>query len=453
MAAGEGTRFGMLETIREFGLEQLAAQGETEVIAARHAAWCVDLADRSRQEGWLSKREGLTTLEAEHPNLRAALTWYLDRGETTASLHLAGQLAEFWMRRGHFNEASAWLKRALAADGGVPSVARVGALVGLSMLYWSSDEAPRAQALVTEAETVARAVGDAGALAYARLHQAYVALHQGDFALAQVRAEESLTAAAAIPQRFSDNGARWVLAVTARALGENDLARERYERLLASARNEGDDISIANSHYGLAVLAERRGEPARALTGLREAALVCQSFGDRSHTSLCLDQGAAIALAHGAITPAVRLFASAEAIRAAVGAARNTIDGVGIADIERLLAEARGALGAEHFAAAWAEGSTRALDEAIEELSALVSQIAAPGSVRRSPARTLTWREREVLRLLVDGLTDKEIAQALCISSRTVSKHVAGLREKLGAPSRTAAAAIAVRDGLLTRGG
>jgi non-specific serine/threonine protein kinase len=110
----------------------------------------------------LSYARGLATLEAEHPNLRAALTWLLDQGEVTAAQHLAGQLAEFWLRHGHMTEGQAWLERVLAAGGGEAAGARVDALVGLSMLQWAQATFGRASDLLAEAEAMARSAGDIG---------------------------------------------------------------------------------------------------------------------------------------------------------------------------------------------------------------------------------------------------------------------------------------------------
>jgi predicted ATPase len=172
MFAGDALlpRYSMLETIREFGLEQLATCGETETTLQRHAAWCVQLAEMVRQSGKLSQGSGLVTLETEHPNLWAALTWMLASGETTSTLHLAGLLAEFWLRHGHLDEGQGWLESALAADKDPPTAARAEALVGLTMLLWLRHEPGRAAELLHEAEVVARAAGDAGVLAYTRLH-------------------------------------------------------------------------------------------------------------------------------------------------------------------------------------------------------------------------------------------------------------------------------------------
>jgi non-specific serine/threonine protein kinase len=338
-----------------------------------------------------------------------------------------------------------WLERALAADDGEPTAARAEALVGLNMLQWGRNAFERAQQLLGEAEAVARAAGDAGALAYVRLHQGYVALYRGDLRLAVARGEEALTTGEAIPQEFSLNGALWLLARAALERGENDRAKELHERLLMSARAGGDEISFANGFYGLAVLAERRGELGQALAGFAEAAAICRGYGDRSYAAACLNGAATTATALGQLEAAVRLFAAADALRAAVGVARFPRY-----NHEPALATARAALGAEFFAAAWTAGTTLSLDEAIAEATALACRVVSPDAGDPTAgAAGLTGREREVLRLLVVGWSDKEIAAALGISRRTASSHVATIRAKLDAPSRAAAVALAVRDQLI----
>jgi non-specific serine/threonine protein kinase len=443
-----GTRFGMLETVREFGREALAASGEAEEIAARHVAWCIDLADAVRQSGRLSHRQGLADLEAEHPNLRAALVWLLERGKTQDALHLSGQLAEFWIRHNHWTEGEAWLTRVLAADDGAPTVARSVALTGLNMMFWAQGRLDRARQALDEAESIARAVGDEGALAYARLHQGYVAAFAGDLDLAAARGEEALVHCEAIPQEFSCNGARWLLARAALARGDDERATELHERLLTAARVGGDDISIANSLYGLSILAERRGEHARALAGFAETAVVCRDFGDKLFATHGLFAAADNAAALSQWEPAVRLFS-------AVGAARAEVEVHWAIDLrvdprphEQAWEAARTALGEERFAAAWEAGAALSLDEAIAEATALAQSLVAADAVPSTAGR-LTSREQDVVRLLVAGMSDKEIAAALGIGRRTVSNHVATIRAKLGAPSRTAAAAIAVRDHLV----
>ena len=110
----------------------------------------------------------------------------------------------------------------------------------------------------------------------------------------------------------------------------------------------------------------------------------------------------------------------------------------------------RAALPAEDFAAAWEEGRALSLEQAVAEAAALARETSATEGDRASSVLDLlTPRERAVLQLLARGWSDKEIAAELGIGRRTVSTHVAAIRAKLGAPSRSAAAAIAARDRLV----
>jgi DNA-binding NarL/FixJ family response regulator len=110
---------------------------------------------------------------------------------------------------------------------------------------------------------------------------------------------------------------------------------------------------------------------------------------------------------------------------------------------------ARAALGPERFTRAWTSGLARSFDEAVADATALGREVADTAAAHVSTPGELTVRERDVLRLLVLGWSDKEIAAALGIGRRTVSNHVSGILDKLGVPSRAAAAAIAVRNDLI----
>jgi DNA-binding NarL/FixJ family response regulator len=112
-------------------------------------------------------------------------------------------------------------------------------------------------------------------------------------------------------------------------------------------------------------------------------------------------------------------------------------------EAERDMAIARRALGEAAFAAAWAAGRATPLDRIVAEALAL----APPSSA--DPSASLSPREREIVRLLADGLTDRAIGAALFLSRRTVEHHVARLRAKLGAATRAEAVVVARDRGLL----
>ncbi|MCA9877682.1 MAG: excisionase family DNA-binding protein, partial [Thermomicrobiales bacterium] len=146
MASGE-TRYYLLETIREFGLEQLAASGEQAPVAHRHAAWCRAFAEcagpRAKQADaavWLPR------LRAEHPNLLAALAWFQHAGDGASLLRMAAALWPFWQEQNHFAEGLTWLELALERDQEAPAPVRLRGLAGAGTLAWYLTQVERASA-------------------------------------------------------------------------------------------------------------------------------------------------------------------------------------------------------------------------------------------------------------------------------------------------------------------
>ncbi len=111
------------------------------------------------------------------------------------------------------------------------------------------------------------------------------------------------------------------------------------------------------------------------------------------------------------------------------------------------MAMARSALGEEAFAAAWATGQVLPLEDIVAEALAL-SSVSPPAQLPPTPTHGLTPRELDVLGLIIEGRSNREIAEALFVSPRTVGTHVTGILSKLNVNSRTAAVAAARRLGL-----
>jgi DNA-binding NarL/FixJ family response regulator len=155
---------------------------------------------------------------------------------------------------------------------------------------------------------------------------------------------------------------------------------------------------------------------------------------------------AGVALARGQPERAVRLLSAveAESETSSVGRIAHA------AHTERITAEARTALAEPAFAAAWDEGRALPFADALADAHAITSSAGEPPqSAPREVASGLTQRELDVLRLLVEGNSDREIAEALFIGTRTVQTHVANLFAKLGVNARAEAAAVAVRRGIV----
>jgi predicted ATPase/DNA-binding CsgD family transcriptional regulator len=449
-------RYLMLETIREFALEQLDASGEGETVRQTHAAWCLTLARRalpalilrSESASWLDR------LEEEHDNLRAALAWAQEDGQTALSLQLTGAIWLFWYFHGHFSEGRRWLDRALDAGRATdaPMALRVAPLTGAGTLAHYQGDDPRAIALLGESLAIARQVGDRWGAALALLVLGIGAAGQGAYDQAKAVLDESLSLSNAIGDEALGAIARFHLGVVAFGQGDASRAIARFEEAIAQFRETGSQwgTAVGLSYMGLVVGTE--GETARAAALHGEGLVLFRQTGTIEGIAFDLAGLATIAERYGRPESATRLFAAAETLDETIGAALSTRQALPAWPVyKRSLAVARANLGEVTFAAAWAVGRTLSVEDAVAEALAVAAAPPPPatGNSRAKPAPYgLTPRERETLTLIAQGLTDPEIAQALFISIRTAESHASAVLTKLGVKTRAAAAALAARDGL-----
>ena len=448
--AVEEPRFRMLEVVREFGLGQLADSGEEDATRAAHAAFMLDLAEQFSEHIWVPGYEQvLNRLDAEHDNVRAALAWAEAAGQADVGLRLAAAMLNYWVVRGHFSEGRSWLTRAVSAGDPTPSSARSRALSGIAWLATLQGEFDAADPMAHESLAVALSAGARKEEATAHHALALLELHQGHYDLASSWMEGALTlyrelesTIVAGPQYVSSAYA--LLGQVALARGDTSAAETYLEEGLRQLRDQGFTWRLSETLRCLGDLARDRGELDNALERYRESVELAHEHGDRLFLAHALGGLASIAVARGRPERAARLFAAANAVREQLDA---SIDGWDRPAYERYLAATRDGLSAEEFTAAWAEGSLLSLDAVVAE-ALDGSDPAARLPAFPEPVPGLTPREAEVLRMLAKGLTDRQIAETLFLSTRTVNYHVTNLLTKLGLDSRTAAAAYAVRHGL-----
>ena len=175
------TRLVMLETIREFGGEQLAAADEALPIGRAHAAHFVAFAQHAAQR--LTGAEAtlwLDRLDVEHDNLRAAMDFAESTADGESSLELCSSLWRFFIVRGHMREGRHRLERALRLPAAAaPSEARARVLFGLGTLTHELSDYDNARALIAEAHAIWRAVGDRDGIARALTSLGWIAVMQG----------------------------------------------------------------------------------------------------------------------------------------------------------------------------------------------------------------------------------------------------------------------------------
>lgn len=443
------TLFGMLETIREYGRNQLAANGESDSVARQHAVYFLKLGERAApqltgpdQAAWINR------LEAAYDDLRAAFFWLLQHGEPDHSLRLAVALWRFGYTCGRLSEARDRLDEALARSP-TPALARAEALNGAGLLASVQGDPDIAKARHHEALDITSARGDRQGIAVALNGLGSVAEAEGNRRLAVERYESALRLFRDVGDRRGVAGAltnlgnvRWDAGdlIGARALHEE--ARDLYHEI-------GERRGLAWSATNLGSLAaEIDGDVAGAEKQFHEAMAIYRELGDQKGVAVTLEGFAEIARVRGQHDREGMLFAAAASIRDAIGV---PIPPEYSARHEEDLAVLRERLGAS-LERAWLAGRSMTLDDAITTAlatsSSLVGSELIAGVIRPASSHGMSKRELEVLRLMADGLTNQEIADTLFLSHRTVTSHASMILGKLGLTSRTAAVAYAIRQGL-----
>ncbi|MGH2532243.1 MAG: ATP-binding protein [Thermomicrobiales bacterium] len=444
-------RFVMLETVREYGIEQLGMSGEEEATRRAHAAHYLWLAERAHpgRSGGVQEARWLEVLEAEHDNLRSALAWSTAGGEVDVAIRLAAALGWFWYLRGHLGEGRRWLDQALSLARPHRADAHLArALRAAGKLAWEQADYAHAADLLQEGAALARSLGDEGGAARALLNLGVVAERQGDDERAASLFDEALSLFRALDERPGIANALLALAET--AFRQNDLTHsaDLSDEALVLSREIGDPIVQGLSWQNLGQLALARGDLSEAGRCYKEGLRLFVRLRNTWGIADALGGIAGVALAGGEADRAARWLGAAQEFCAAIGAPTVPHQ----AQFDRSLGSAQEALQAAAFEEAARQGrAMTAEDVATEALNWSPRADRSPARGERTGETAtfgLTEREREVLRLLASGMTNNEIADALWISPRTASTHVGHILEKLGVNSRAAAVAIAFLHGL-----
>jgi predicted ATPase/DNA-binding CsgD family transcriptional regulator len=452
-AAPSEPRYAMLQTLREFGLEQLDAAGEMDDIRRRQAAYFVALAKRTHpilSESY-DDRSWLDLLEGEDDNLWSILSWSLESDAIEVGLGIADMMFLYWyLRKRRLTEARAWLDRALARARlvGVSDQSLALALTCASALAHLQAELDGAQAMAEEAMAIFERLGQPHNVAWARYIMAIPVYMLGDCHRAERFYEEAL-------EQFRGEGdCYWVaevlLGVAQVALdrGDRQRAATAYAESLQVSQELGSKSGAAMAQSGLGFLARSRGDPVAAHRHFQESLAVWVEIADPASIAVCLEALASTVCSLGAPRRAARLLGAAETLREQIG---YPIPHSALPTYQQLVAAIQSSLSMIQFATAWVEGRVLSVAEAIalarEDLPLPDARSAVERQRRQAPWG-LTAREMEVLRLLAQGLTDREIAEALFVSRRTASDHVGHILRKLDARSRSDAAAFAVRHRL-----
>jgi predicted ATPase/class 3 adenylate cyclase len=359
----EGDRFWILETIREYGAEQLEVSGEAEELRLRHAEHFLALAEEAEPSILgINPGEWLNRLEREHENIRAALDWLEATGRTDLALRLGGAIWEFWCLRGHPVEGWQRLERLLELDRR-PTLARAKALTGSGHLAPQVPQAGSAHRRRRDEQALAlyRELGDPWGIAYTEFQLAMTYALDGDFATALPLVEESVPRLREVGDEHRALQALRNLALCNLQLHGAERARPYYEELLASARVAGDAHLEGRALATLAVFVSDEGRHRVALRMLGDAYRIDRDLGDPAELMEDLVDFARVLVAAGPAELAVQLIARAEAERERLGLA---LPPWVIARRDFVEERARTLLGEVAFAEASERGRTLTLEEA-----------------------------------------------------------------------------------------
>lgn len=260
----ESPRFRMLETLREYGLEQLRAQQEDAATWRSYTDYYVALAEEAEPHLYDSSQQTwVPLLTQEHENLVNALQWLLATSQGEAAVRLSSALWRFWWIRGLISEGATFLQQALAIEG-ASKLVRAKGLSASGFLTGQYDNPQHAEELLSESVALYRELGEAQALSNALRAQGYMVWSRGDYPLARALVEEAL-------QLTRKRGDAQGIAETLLLRALLDMAQGLYapawaqaEEGIAFSTKIGNDMSYTSSQIVQALVAASQQDMARA---------------------------------------------------------------------------------------------------------------------------------------------------------------------------------------------
>jgi predicted ATPase/DNA-binding SARP family transcriptional activator len=360
---GTGTRYTMLETVRQYAADRLHSF-DAEETDERHALWALDLAETAESElSGERQTQWFATLDAEHDSLRTALSHFDGHGEKEHELRLAVALSRFWYVRGHLAEGRHHLEAALAGADGLPPLLLRRALTAAGAIALLQGDYPAATAFSESALVAARDGGEPRFVANALSNLGAIVLAAGDHARAASVLEEAVSLA-------REAGDTRIAALAINNLGDlalttGDYARARplFEESHALLEARGDTANLARSSFNRGAVDLMLGDDEAAAARFRDGLLLARETDDQEDLAWCLEGFAALAAGHGDGERAATLLGAAGALLVRIGADYKPF--------ERRLHEstesaARAACEPDAFAEATGRGASMPMDEVLD---------------------------------------------------------------------------------------
>ncbi|MGI8484217.1 MAG: tetratricopeptide repeat protein [Thermomicrobiales bacterium] len=301
-------RYEMLETIREYALENLKERGESEAALRAHAEYYVRFTEQADLEGegqatWLHR------LVAEHDNLRAALEWCRERSQIETGLRLCIALMPLWQLRDHQVEARTWLETFLVAEGKVSPNLRAKGLLwrGLLTMRGTGDGVSTTH-LFDEALVLFRDGGDLNGASETLQAEGDVCRNQGELKLASQRYAESLELAKQTGNSYLVAHGWMGLALCAQEEGQFTAAKHHWASMLEWSERAGNRASMALALNSLGEMARHGGDWEEAESYYEQTLNLARELGNESRTALALHNLGYVALYRGELERAGTFF-------------------------------------------------------------------------------------------------------------------------------------------------
>jgi tetratricopeptide (TPR) repeat protein len=411
-AADDESRFVMLETIREYALEQLAARGEADALRDRHLDYYLALAEAAAPH---IRRPGqIERLRGDHDNLRSAFRWAIESGAIEQAACMSAALQSYMESRGLLFEGRAWLAAVLARRAELPDPIRAKALWAAAEI---ADSLADERTLFEESLGIFRALGDKAGIATVLSDLGGLAQWRADYAQARTYYDESLALYRELGDRDGEISGQIRLGRLALDQGDHPRAAALHEEALALSQANGYVYGVARALFGLGEVAHSRGAHDQAAAHYTDALALMRELEQSGHTThllihlgqLTLQQGdlaaaaahyseclelaiersdswvgahclggfAQLAAARGQLEQAARLAGAAAALFDAIVVPLTYTER---ASLERAVAGWRARLGEARFAAAYAEGQALSIEQAFADaLNAPSLTVITPG--------------------------------------------------------------------------
>ena len=435
----EAPRYRLLETIKAYGREKLAAAGADVTLRRKHRDHYLDLAERS-EDGWFGSDQvrWCGRLRDAQANFWAALDFCLTTpGQARTGLRMAGALIYYWNACGNLKDGRYWLGRALRAAP-EPSPEKVKALWVNGYVSMTQGDNEAAMRCFDDCVQLAWQLDDPVARAFCLQFRGSAEQFKGNL----TEAETLLTDAVAFHREAAVVNSLTVLAAAQLGFvscltGKADRAIMLCEDCHAVSEVHGEQWALSWAHWVLGLARWTLGDYAPAAEALNRCLTAKHALDDKLGMSACVELLAWVTFEEGDAKRACRLFGAAVSLWASVG---HPLFGSAelLAVHDRYEDRIRGALGGKTYERYHLQGQ----EMSIEQVMAFAGERTPPPD----DGPKLTRRERQVAELIAEGLSNRQIATRLVISQRTAEGHVENVLAKLGFQSRTQVAAwIATR--------